>query len=304
VTHPPPLAPGDVVRVVAPSGPFEPALFEAGLAVLRDRFRLVPRMRGDVGARRGYLAGDDARRAAEWAEAVADPEARAIWFARGGYGAMRILPAIDPAPLVAAPRWVVGFSDATAIHAALNRAGLATLHAPVITQLGRVTPAALDALGRTLFGGGDPPALAGSAVIGPGVARGVVLGGSLTLLAHLCGTPYLPSFEGAILCFEDVTERPYRLDRYLTQLRLSGALRGLRGVCVGHLTECDAVGQSGAEAVREVVAQLGVPAIAGLPVGHEAENHPLVLGARARLEAPAPGEPGSPRLVYEPEGSA
>ncbi len=307
--RPRPLKRGDVVRVVAPSGPFDPHLLEQGVQVLRQRFGLEPRMRSDIGARRGYLAGDDARRAEEWQEAAGDHEARAVWVARGGYGAMRLLPRIDLARLLHPARWLVGFSDVTALHAALNGAGLVTCHGPVVTQLPRVTPETLDHLGALLLGE-TPPAppapfpapgqgLAGTAVIRPGTASGTLIGGSLTLLAHLCGTPYLPKLRGAVLFFEDIGEKPYRLDRYLTQLRLAGVLDGVRGVCVGQLTDCDEGDQSGAETVRELVRALGVPAVEGIPAGHEATNLPLPLGSVVTLVAPAPGQAGPPRLLFD-----
>jgi muramoyltetrapeptide carboxypeptidase len=119
------------------------------------------------------------------------------------------------------------------------------------------------------------------------------------LLAHLCGTPFLPPLDGSILFLEDVAEKPYRLDRYLTQLRLCGALDRVRAVCVGQLTGCDAPGESAADTVRALVRALGVPAIEGLPAGHEDDNRALLLGAPARVVAPAPGEPGVARVVFE-----
>jgi muramoyltetrapeptide carboxypeptidase len=308
VIRPRPLKRGDVVRLVAPSGPFDPHLLDQGVQILRERFGLEPRMRPDIVARRGYLAGDDGRRAEEWVEAASDHEARALWVVRGGYGAMRLLPRIELSRLLHPARWLVGFSDVTALHAALNGAGLVTCHGPVVTQLPRVTAETLDHLGALLFGEVRPalpgqPApgagLAGADVIRPGTASGTLLGGSLTLLAHLCGTPWLPRLRGAVLFLEDVGEKPYRLDRYLTQMRLAGVLDGVRGVCVGQLTDCDDDGQSGAETVREQVRALGVPAIEGLPCGHEATNLALPLGSVVTLVAPAPGEPGPPRLLFD-----
>jgi muramoyltetrapeptide carboxypeptidase len=314
VILPPPLAPGDVVRVVAPAGPFDAAAFAGGLEVLRDRLGLLPRFREDVAARERYLAGTDARRASEWREAVADPEARAIFCARGGYGSMRILPAVDPRPLLERPRLVVGFSDVTALHAALNRAGLATLHGPVVTQLGRLPDEPLAHLRALLFGeaprparGGEPApgaGLAGDETIRAGRATGPLLGGTLTLLSHLAGTPYLPAFDGAILFLEDVGEKPYRLDRYLTQLRLAGALDRIAGVAVGQLSGCDEGEVRGLDVVRDAVRDLGVPAIAGLPAGHDDRNFALPLGARATLVAPAAGEAGPPRLLFDEGATA
>ena len=295
------------MRVVAPSGPVDPENLRAGVEVLR-RFGLEVRLRADVVARQGYLAGDDERRLAEWREASADREARALFCARGGYGAMRILDRIDPTPLLEPAKWVVGFSDVTALHGLLNRAGLVTLHAPLVTTLGRATPAAVEHLRALLFSERQPsPGAAvpapgegclGSGVIRPGRASGVLLGGSLTLLAHLCGTRFLPSLRGAVLFLEDVGEKPYRLDRYLTQLRLAGALEGIRAVCVGHLTSCDADGRTGAEVMRELVSALGVPAIEGVAAGHGDDNLALPLGSAVTVIAPGPGG-GPPRLLFD-----
>jgi muramoyltetrapeptide carboxypeptidase len=298
---------GDVVRVVAPSSPFDPDLLGQGLKVLREQLGLVPRHREDLFTRRGYLAGDDRRRLEEWREAVADPEARAIFCARGGYGAMRILDGIDPALLIAQPKLLIGFSDVTAIHAVLNRAGLATVHGPVLTQLGRAPAEAVAHLAALLTRAPPPessgPPAAGSGLSAEGIIRagrveGPLLGGSLTLLAHLCGSSFLPSLEGAILALEDVDEKPYRLDRYLTQLQLAGALRGLAGVALGQFTNCDGQGIRGIDVLREWATSLGVPAVEGLSFGHEDANFAIPLGTRATLVAPAPGEPGPGRLLF------
>jgi muramoyltetrapeptide carboxypeptidase len=314
MVRPPPLRAGDVVRVIAPGSPFEVAAFETGLEVLHGRFGLRTRVRDDITARHGYLAGDDRRRLAEWDEAVADPEARAIFCARGGYGAMRLLPHLDPAPLLAAPKLLVGFSDVTALHALLHLAGLATVHGPVVTQLGRAPADAVDHLWALLSGRPVPPrgwtgpapgsGLVGGATVVPGRASGPLLGGSLAMLAHLCGTPFFPPLDGAILALEDVGERPYRLDRYLTQLRLSGVLDRVAGVAVGQLTGCDDGDGSAVETMRGLIGELGVPAVVGFPFGHEDRNLALPLGPRATLVAPGAGEVGPPRLLFDEGATA
>jgi muramoyltetrapeptide carboxypeptidase len=309
VIRPPPLRAGDVVRIVAPGSPFPQENLDAGLAVLRERFGLVPRFRADLTARARYLAGDDARRADEWREAVADPEARAILCVRGGYGAMRILPAIDPAPLRDRPKLVVGFSDVTAIHCALNRGGVATIHGPLVTTLGKLPEDALTHLERLLFGRavragawdapGPGAGVVGTGTIRAGRATGPLLGGSLTMLAHLCGTPFAPDLAGAIVFIEDVGEKPYRLDRHLTHLRLAGRFDGIAGIAVGQLKDCDDPHGTGLDVVRAFVRTLGVPAIEGVPVGHEARNFAVPLGTRATLVGPGPSEEGPPRIVFD-----
>ncbi|MFO0581551.1 MAG: LD-carboxypeptidase [Anaeromyxobacter sp.] len=306
---PPPVRRGDVVRVIAPSSPFDADAFRRGLEVLTRRLGLVPRHRADLAARADFLAGDDARRLEEWREAVADPDATAIFCARGGYGASRILPGVDPAPLVARPKTLVGFSDICVLHAALNRAGLATVHGPVLTQLGRAPEEAVDHLERLLArtaprtGAWERPApgagLVGTASVTPGRASGPLLGGSLTLLAHLAGTPWLPPLAGAIVLLEDVGEKPYRIDRYLTQLRLAGALDGVAGVALGQFADCDLGVQRGLDVARGAAKALGVPVIEGIAAGHEDANFALPLGARVTLVAPGPGEEGEPRLTFD-----
>lgn len=296
--------------MVAPSGPIPADVLDRGVAVLREVFGLQVRMRPDVTAKAGYLAGSDTRRLEEWREAASDREVRAIFCARGGYGAMRLLEKLEPPRLLHPPKWVIGYSDATALHAALNGAGLVTLHGPMVYQLPFLSPGALEHLKAILFGytSAEPPASGAPRpgtgclaenVIRPGRASGTLLGGSLTLLAHLCGTAWLPRMHGAVLFIEDVGEKPYRLDRYLTQLRLAGALDGVRGVCVGQLVDCDNEFESGAEAVRQIVRSLGVPAIEGIPAGHLERNFALPLGSIVSVIAPAPDEPGLPRLLFE-----
>jgi muramoyltetrapeptide carboxypeptidase len=165
----------------------------------------------------------------------------------------------------------------------------------------------LAALLQGTAGAGDGAAgrgLAGTATIRPGRVSGPLLGGSLTLLAHLCGTPWRTSFRGAILFLEDVAEPPYKLDRYLTQLELSGALDGVAAVAVGQLTGCDGGDGEAAATVRRLVAALGVPAIEGVPAGHEDRNLALPLGARATLTAPGPGQPGAPQLRFDEGATA
>ncbi len=314
--RPPPLRRGDVVRVVAPSSPFDPELFQKGLDVLRGRFGLVPRMRPDIESREGYLAGDDARRLSEWLEAASDADARAIWCARGGYGAMRLLPKMEAGRLFHPPKVVVGFSDITAIHAVLNRAGLVTVHGPVVTQLPRLGPESLDHLEVLLFGGAPPPSersstppapgrgVVGGAVLRAGVASGPLLGGSLNVLSHLCGTAWQPRFAGAVLFLEDVGERPYRIDRMLTQLRLSGALDRVAAVCLGQFTRCDDPDLPGVEVARRFAWEMNVPAIEGVQAGHEDVNLALPMGSIVTVVAPRNPEEGPPRIAFEQGATA
>lgn len=279
---PPPLRPGDRVAVVAPAGPFDRPSFEKGLALVAARYQPVFDER--LFATHRYLAGTDEARLAQLQAALDDDSLRAVFAARGGYGAMRLLPKLQ----LRAPKHLVGFSDVTALHLAAQRQGWQSLHAPVLTQLGKQSPELVsrvfDALeGRAL------PALTGERTLTAGVVEGPLLGGNLSVLTRLLGTPYLPDLRGALLLVEDVGERPYRLDRMWTHLRLSGLLEQLAGVVFGEFTGCEEkdVDYTSATVLDEEARALGVPCAAGFRVGHGDVNEPVILGARYRLDATA-----------------
>jgi muramoyltetrapeptide carboxypeptidase len=285
---PPPLAPGDLVAVVAPSSPFPREELLRGLAWLRQRYRL--RMGPGILAREGFLAGSDARRGEELARAMSDPEVKAIVAARGGYGAMRLVDALPWAELARRPRWIVGFSDVTALHAMAWRAGVASVHAPNVTGLGRdVTPAMrarwLACLERPTASHAWP----GLRIVVPGGARGPIVGGNLSLVHAMAAATRLVVPEGAILALEDVTESPYRIDRMLTSLRLGGYFARVSGLVFGGFDRCapGADGRTADEVIEERTRDLGIPVLAGAPFGHGLRNDAFVLGSAARIEKDA-----------------
>jgi muramoyltetrapeptide carboxypeptidase len=282
---PPPLRPGDRVAVIAPSSPFDADKYREGAAWLASRYELV--VRDDLLVRDGYLAGSDARRLAELRDAVAAEDVRAIVAARGGFGATRVAHLIDWSALRRAPKWIVGFSDVTALHVEAARVGVRSIHAPMVAFLGGAPE------GRTPFVAcleGEPvPAWEALESVVVGEASGASFGGNLALLAACAAAGRLRVPAGAIVFLEDCTERPYRLDRMLTSLRVGGYFAGASGVVVGGLTDCSP-GPDGvtAEAViREHLRAIGLPAVLGAPFGHGDDNRPFVLGAPARLSAGA-----------------
>lgn len=279
-----PLGPGDVVAVVAPSGPFNAGRFAKGVAALEARGYRV-REGQHLGPTDRYLAAPDEGRAGDLAAAFADPEVRAVFAARGGYGAMRILPRIDWAAAARSGKPLVGFSDATALHLALVAAGGRSIHGPVVTRLGEEGAPSLTRLFRLLETGGAPTPIAGRQVV-PGRAEGPLVGGCLSLVSRLVGTPYLPTLDGALLLLEDVGEKPYAIDRMWTHLALAGALDRIAGVAIGDLTGCEEAeaNYTAAEVVLDLLADLGKPALVGLPIGHGDVNLAVPLGARAILE--------------------
>ncbi len=281
--RPPALAPNDLVRVVAPSGPFDRQSFEAGLRLLSSRYRVS--FDDGIFSTHRYLAGDDSRRLTELAQALAAPAVRAVFVARGGYGAMRLLPKLGLAQLP--HKMVVGFSDVTALHGALQAVGRASIHAPVLTQLGRQPPDVVERLFRLVESSQPREPLTGATPFVPGIAEGPLVGGNLSVLTRLLGTPFMPPLDGAILLLEDVGERPYRLDRMWTHLSLAGVFQRVRGIALGEFTGCEEKDQpyGSADVLRSLAEETELPCAAGFRIGHGDVNEPVPLGIRARLHA-------------------
>jgi len=281
---PPPLAPGARIAVVAPSGPFDRELVLAGIALLETRYRVS----FDPGLfeREGFLAGSDERRLAELDRALADPELAAVVTARGGYGLLRIAHRVDASALRRAPKWLVGFSDTTTLHLEAMRVGVATLHADNVGGLGRGGPAAFEAMRAALESTPSGTVHSGLHALAPGIARGPLAGGNLTLVASAATAGRLSLPDGALLLLEDVTEAAYRLDRMLTALTVGGHLDRIGGVVLGDFTDCPASGGvEASEVLAERLQALRIPVARGLPVGHGAVNLPLVLGVDVVLDA-------------------
>jgi muramoyltetrapeptide carboxypeptidase len=289
---PPPLQAGDRVAVVAPAGPLDREALDAGLRILGGRYKVE----WDPGllSRTRYLAGDDRRRARELTAALADPGIRCVVAARGGYGSMRILSEVWPVteghPAAPGPaKLLVGFSDITALHAAVQASGRVSVHGPVVTQLGAQPETVVERFFSILEDKTTPPApLAGTPFVG-GVAEGPLLGGNMSLLTRLLGTPWLPDLTGAVLLLEDVGEQPYRIDRMWTHLRLAGVLDRLAGVALGDFTDCEAPGVEFTlrDVIEALAREAGLPCVGGFPMGHGAVNVPVPLGTRVRLDGGA-----------------
>ncbi|MFF7971506.1 LD-carboxypeptidase [Streptomyces sp. NPDC007905] len=287
------LAPGARVAVVATSGPVPEERLQAGLDVLRG-WDLDPVAAPHVLDRHGefpYLAGTDADRAADFQNAWCDPAMDAVLCARGGYGAQRMIDLLDwEAMRAAGPKVFVGFSDLTVLHEAFaTRLGLATLHGPMAAGIDFIkNERAQKHLWATLFAPETVRTItSGGTALVPGRARGVTLGGCLSLLAAERGAPHArPCARGGLLCLEDVGEETYRLDRYLTQLLRAGWLEGVRGVLLGSWERCDPY-----ERLRPMLADrlgpLGVPVVEDFGFGHCAGGLTIPFGVAAELDANA-----------------
>lgn len=287
------LRAGDAVALVTPAGPVAEARVQAAVREL-TAWGLKPRVYPHALDAEHYLAGSDANRAADLNDALADPEIRAVLCNRGGYGVQRIIEHLDYDAVRRDPKLVVGFSDITALHAALwSRTGLVTVHGPVAAQLERGGLFA-STLKHALMSTEPMVVLADQAeptfsVRTSGVAEGTLLGGNLSMLSTCVGTPFMPNLEGAILLIEDVGELAYRVDRLLTHLGNCGILKQLAGIAVGQFSEPG----HGNNAIRppevlmERLGGLSIPALGGLSIGHGDRNHAVALGSHAVLDADA-----------------
>jgi muramoyltetrapeptide carboxypeptidase len=281
------LSRGATLGIAAPGGPVDEERLEAGVELLRGA-GFTTFHRRDVLARSGYLAGEDARRADELMELVADPRVDGIVCARGGYGCDRIIHLLDPDAVRAAAKPLVGFSDITALLLWQRRcAGLMGFHGPMLDRGADLDPEAVSALVAQLQGDSPLPlVLRGTGGCG-GRAGGRLTGGSLTLAVASLGTPWELDTRGAILLLEDRAERPYRIDRMLQQLRGAGKLERVAGIGIGEFSDCvddRYAAPTVGEVIEEVVRPLGVPLVTGLPFGHVRANFAWPLGARANID--------------------
>jgi muramoyltetrapeptide carboxypeptidase len=281
---PPPLIAGDLAAVVAPSGPLVPGELWSGLAWLRARYRLE--MSAGALGRQAYLAGSDVRRAHELSRAMTHRDAKAIVVARGGYGALRIVDDLPWDAFARSPKWLVGYSDATVLHATAWRMGVASVHGPNVTRLGTaMAPIARAAWIASLERPTRRHDWSGLRVVRAGEATGPIVGGNLSILCAMAAAGRLWLPQGAVVAVEDVNESPYRVDRMLTSLRLGGYLDRAAALVFGDFDRCGPGpdGRSVDDVIDERTEALGIPVLAGAPFGHGSRNQAFVLGASASV---------------------
>jgi muramoyltetrapeptide carboxypeptidase len=297
------LAPGDTVALVAPaSATFRPVELDIARESLQA-LGLTVKVGKSMLARHGYLAGTDRERAADINEFYKDGSVRAVLPIRGGWGSSRVLPYLDFEAIARDPKIILGYSDITALLLSIHaRTGQITFHGP--NGLGRWDAWSVDYVKRVLFNGeavtfenprgiSDKNALAQIEhriqTITPGTARGRLLGGNLTVLTAIIGSPYLPHWDGAILFLEDVGEDIYRVDRMFTQMKLAGILPRIRGFVFGTCAECGPGEGFGSLTLEEVFADhikpLNVPAWSGAMIGHQMQQWTLPVGADVQVDA-------------------
>ncbi len=291
VLKPKAVGPGSVIGVVAPASPVKKEFVDPGVAEL-TRLGFRTRLGKRLYSRSRYTAGSPEDRLKDWVELWEDPEVDALFCARGGYGSMDLLTRLSPEQARENPKVVLGSSDATALLQLLTSgAGLVTFHGPMVAQ--QIARSDYDSGNLlTVLGSTGPPgriAVDTAELLHDGAAEGALLGGCLSIVAALAGTPFLPSFAGAVLFLEDTQTKPYQIDRMLTQLRLAGLLDGVRGLVFGEMPGCEQHADQGytlPEMLRDWTSYLRVPVLFGFPSGHtRSKGLTLPLGSRVRLDA-------------------
>jgi len=294
------LKTGDRVSLIAPGSPPSDeklALALSSLSSLGFRVKEGTHLR----KKNGYLAGTDADRLSDLHQAFSDPDTDAVWCVRGGYGCARLLPGLNFDIIRNNPKVFIGYSDITALHVAIHQqTGLATFHGPVaVSDLPSFT---LNHLRAVVMGEEAPHRIQGVTdasaplhyqpfTIAPGRAEGSLTGGNLALLAALAGTPFAPVFKDKIVFIEDVGEKPYRIDRMITQLLQATDLRAAAGIALGIFDDCNPDPESPSltlgETLKLCLGNLGIPVFYGLPFGHIQGQCTLPYGVKAILDADA-----------------
>jgi len=280
---------GDRIRIVAPAGKVSKEKVLPGIELLQDvGYEVI--IGKHVFDRHFQYAGNDQQRVYDFQEAINDPQTKAIVCARGGYGSVRTIEKLDFSPLLKNPKWLVGFSDITVFHAVLNKLGLASIHGamPAFFLENKKPTKSFHSLMEVLSSGNSEIVLDSHSLNSNGNCSGELVGGNLSLLYSLQGTPWQLDTKGKILLIEDLSEYLYHLDRMMQNLKLSGQLSDLAGLVVGAFTEMQdnesPYGKSAYEIIHEAVEGCQFPVCYDFPSGHIAKNLSVVFGANYQLE--------------------
>jgi muramoyltetrapeptide carboxypeptidase len=286
---PPYLKPGDRIRIVSPAGKVQKDKILPGIELLQDEGYEVL-IGKHVFDKHFQYAGTDLQRANDLQEAINDPTAKAILCARGGYGTVRIIEKVDFSEVLKNPKWLIGFSDVTVLHAVMNKLGLASIHGsmPGFFLENKKPTRSFLSLVELLSSGRSQCEVAGHQLNRKGTCSGELVGGNLSLLYSLQGTPWQLDTSSKILIIEDVGEYLYHLDRMMQNLKLTGQLSNLTGLVVGGFTEMkdneSPFGKTACEIILEAVSNYNFPVCLDFPVGHIPKNLAIMFGGSYRLE--------------------
>ncbi len=283
---PGPLHKGDTVALISPGSHIPPDKIKKAIKNI-ESLGLKVKKGKHLGKKYGYLGGKDEQRLEDLHQAFADSSVQGVWCARGGYGCTRLLPLIDYDHIRKNAKPFIGYSDITALHHAfLKKSKVSTYHGPVGSS--DFSPFSLEYL-QILFHPHPKVSLSIPTIkhLSEGKAKGVLIGGNLSLLSAMCGTKYLPSAKGKIIFLEDIEEKPYRIDRMLVQLEQAMDLKKAKGIILGQFTDCDSDSDRSLtleETLSNHFKDIGIPVIKGAPIGHISDQWTLPIGRKVHID--------------------
>jgi muramoyltetrapeptide carboxypeptidase len=288
ITTPPFLSPSDVVAIVSPSGAID-AKYVMGAKSRLSEWGYQVQIGPHALEHYGRFAGSISQRIADLQQVVDDPKVKAILCSRGGYGLTQIIDKVDFSSFKSHPKWLIGFSDITVLHSAINRQNVMSIHGAMAKHLGELDSSdlSLSIIKDILIGNFPEYRLDSSEYNKSGKASGRFIGGNLSVLMGLRGSQFDLQFENSILFFEEINEQLYHIDRMLQNLRFSGALSKVKGLVVGQFTDCPEdpkMMQNLYEIILNAIEGLDIPVCFDFPAGHVDFNLPLILGAEVELE--------------------
>lgn len=292
VQLPPYLKAGDTVGILATARKVAEAPLAPAIKLLKS-WGLNVVIGKTVGLDNNQLAGQDWQRATDLQQMLDNPAIKAVWCAKGGYGTVRIIDRVDFTKFKKKPKWIIGFSDATVLHSHLNKLGYATVHGIVSISVSGATPEAIESFRKSIFGGKLEYQVPPHPYNKPGTAYGEVVGGNLSVLYSIMGSPSEADYKGKIIFIEDLDEYLYHIDRMMMNLKRSGYFKDVKGIIIGGMTKMRdndiPWGHDALQIVQDIVKEYNIPVCFNFPAGHIKDNRALVMGKKAKLQVTAEG---------------
>lgn len=285
---PPTLKPGDTIGIVSTARKITETEIKPFLSLLKE-WQLQPLLGTTIGATDNQFAGSDALRTQDFQEMLDNPKVKAIWCARGGYGTVRMVDGLDFSKFDKNPKWIIGYSDITVLHNALHNLGIASLHAQMGLEIEQKTDATRQTLYDALFGNTYTIEYISKGNLNRvGNVKGELVGGNLSVLSSLLGSPSAINTKGKILFLEDLDEYLYHIDRMIQNLKRNGLFSESKGLVVGGMSQMNdntvPFGKTAEEIIWDAVKEYNYPVCFGFPAGHVKDNRALVLGQEAILK--------------------
>ncbi len=292
VKIPPYLKKGDTIGILATARKVDMAPLQAGIKLM-ESWGLHVVIGKTVGLDNNQLAGADWQRATDLQQMLDNPAIKAVWCAKGGYGTVRIIDRIDFTKFKKKPKWFIGFSDATVLHSHINNLDIATLHGMVAISVGRATPEAIESFRKALFGEKLSYTIPAHAFNKTGKATGELVGGNLSVLYSIMGSPSEADYKGKIIFIEDLDEYLYHIDRMMMNLKRNDYFKNVKGIIIGGMTKMRdndiPWGHDALEIIQDITKEYNIPICFNFPAGHIQDNRTLIMGKTIMLDVAATG---------------